>query len=287
MPAQHPAVRTDKRARRSGGTLALQKGLKPVGADKADVLAVGLRRIAQARVGGKGTQVRLGPFTDREEDVLQLFLGKAIEEVALVTVRVQAAQQLAQSAHRVGRGPGVVPGCNVVEAHGARPAEQALELDSLVAEDAGVGRPAGAAGIEKRLHDPPVEGLAEIEHVVGNTKVRRHLARIGDIIDRAAGAACRAIGSQGAAVVRRRTVALRPQPKRDTGHIVALAQQQDGSGTAVNTAAHAQQDPSRHQCPPPGQLSRSAPLPMRPRPWHPPPGQPLPGKPYPISRPTR
>src|SRR2546427_3681083 len=133
--------------------------------NEADLLAVGLVGDAQAVPAGDLPDLRFRVGADRKAQVRQLLLGEAREDIRLVLVPVDRAQEPVPAV----RGPvhaGVMPRGQELHADPADPAQEEIELDRLVAGDAGVrGAPAGVLPGEAAGDAPPAP-RPEAEHVM-------------------------------------------------------------------------------------------------------------------------
>ena len=144
-----------------------------VRSDEADILAVRLGRRAQAEPAGLRPHLGLGHLPHREEGAGQLVLTEHGQHVGLVLQRVRAPAQPEASLRR-GHTPGMVAGGHRVEAQGAGPLQQPVELEVPVALDAGVGRPALGMALDVRIDHPLLEFGSEIEDVVDKAQLLSH-----------------------------------------------------------------------------------------------------------------
>ena len=202
---------------------------------QAEVLALGLGGGAQAPAGGLGPGVLLGQFAQGEHQPIQLADRQVIEEIALILVRIEAAQQLGPAAaiarHRQGIGCVAGPHTGVVAGGDARdaplapgPLQHRAELDVAVAAGAGQRRDSLAVALHQEINDLRAEVLAEIDHVMGHAQL---LAQGGCIHQ--------AFGAAGALAAH--------QPQREPLHLPAGRRQQCGGEGAVDAAGQAHRHP--------------------------------------------
>ena len=94
MTTEDAAARIDEVARlgRDAAELAQEAHIVPVG-DEADVLRVGLLRVFKAEVCGEGADLRLAVRADGKQQMRELALRHLVEHIALILVRVHAAQE--------------------------------------------------------------------------------------------------------------------------------------------------------------------------------------------------
>ena len=194
----------------------------PVG-DEADVLRVGLLRVFKAEVCGEGADLRLAVFADGKQQMRELALRHLVEHIALILVRVHAAQEQVTARRSVEADAGVVPGGNIVEAVVERPVEHRAELQLAVAVQTGVRGAARAVFRDKMPHDLAAEKVAQVEHPVGDAHLRGDARGLLDVVGAAAGAG---------------TVLIMVQPQRDARNVIALLLQQENAGGAVHAAGH-------------------------------------------------
>lgn len=153
----------------------------------------------------------------------ELALRHLVEHIALILVRVHAAQEQVTARRRVEADAGIVPGGNIVEAVVERPVEHRAELQLAVAVQAGVRGAARAVFRDKMPHDLAAEKVAQVEHLMGDAHLRGDARGLLDVVGAAAGAG---------------TVLIMVQPQRDAGNSIALPLQQEDAGGAVHAAGH-------------------------------------------------
>ena len=108
--------------------------------------------------------------------------------------------------------------------------EQIDELHVLIAGDAGDRRLAGDIGARERLDHLFAEPRLVIEDVMGNPEPRGDVARVMDVLARAAGALA----------MRRRAVIV--ELHRQADDVVALARQQRRDDAGIDAARHRDDD---------------------------------------------
>ena len=224
VTTEDAAARIDEVARlgRDAAELAQEAHIVPVG-DEADVLRVGLLRVFKAEVCGEGADLRLAVFADGKQQMRELALRHLVEHIALILVRVHAAQEQVTARRSVEADAGVVPGGNIVEAVVERPVEHRTELQLAVAVQTGVRGAARAVFRDKMPHDLAAEKVAQVEHLMGDAHLRGDARGLLDVVGAAAGAG---------------TVLIMVQLQRDAGNSIALPLQQEDAGGAVHAARH-------------------------------------------------
>ena len=153
MLPEHAAVEVDDVAggRGLGPQLLDQAGIVAVG-DEADVLAVGLGGDAEARVLGEPPDLALGQVAEREAQIIELLARGAVEEIALVAIRVGGACNSARPS--LDDPPHIMAGREAVGAKLAREGDQIGELHPLVAQAQGTGVRPRAYSSAKRSITP-------------------------------------------------------------------------------------------------------------------------------------
>ena len=141
----------------------------------------------------------------------ELALRHLVEHIALILVRVHAAQEQVTARRSVE--------ADVVE----RPVEHRAELQLAVAVQAGVRGAARAVFRDKMPHDLAAEKVAQVEHPVGDAHLRGDARGLLDVVGAAAGAG---------------TVLIMVQPQRDARNVIALLLQQEDAGGAFHAARH-------------------------------------------------
>jgi hypothetical protein len=126
----------------------------------------------------------------------------------------------------------VVPGRERIGAEVQGELEQVLELDPLVAANAGDGRASGGVAVGEILNHRRPETLLEVEHVMRDVETLGDQARVPDVLAGAAGA----LAPEGAPVV--------VELERDTDHLIAGLGEQRGRARAVDAARHRDHDPA-------------------------------------------
>src|SRR5205085_2901926 len=108
--------------------------------------------------------LRLAQVAQRELGRAELVLREAREEVRLVLRLVDRAQQ--PRARPVALDARVVAGHDALGAERARPRDELLELESVVARDARDGRAARDVARDEGRDDLAIEALAQVHDVV-------------------------------------------------------------------------------------------------------------------------
>ena len=149
--------------------------------NKADILAFGLLGVDEALLGGNPAHVALLVQTrQRKNRARQTLLRKRIQKVTLVLFGVLAAMQLPGAVCRLACF-GVMARGDVVAAHVQRCIEQRAKLNVAVADNARIGRQPLLVGVHKELDHVAVEGLLQVEHMVGYPQALGDDLCIGDV----------------------------------------------------------------------------------------------------------
>ena len=119
-------------------------------------------------------------FADGKQQMRELALRHLVEHIALILVRVHAAQEQVTARRRVEADAGVVPSGNIVEAVVERPVEHRAELQLTVAVQAGVRGAARAVFRDEMPHDLAAEKVAQVEHILNAKGEKENLAFVGD-----------------------------------------------------------------------------------------------------------
>ena len=223
VTTEHRAVHVDDRTR-GGGHASIEERGATAACDETHVHALGLGRGTQPEPRRVRAHVGLGHLTDGQHRHRQRVGAEHREHVGLILRRVRTAAEF-RVAGVVAGDPRVMAGGDRVEAHGARPIEQATPLHRPVALDAGVRRSSGRVVGHVRVHDRRGELVGEVEHVVRDIELRRDPAGILHVRDRAA---------TGIAVAA-------PELEGDAGDLVAGIAHERGRDRRVDASAH------RHQ----------------------------------------
>ena len=223
--------RVDNRAGRRtlGPDLGDDLGVVAVG-HEADVLAVGLGRVPQARRFGQSAHLRLGHPAQRKAQVIELRLGGAVKKIRLVARRIEGAVQLRSV--RCHDPLDIVPGGKAIRPQFARHAEQVGEFRPHVAADAGHRRASSEVFVGELFDHVFAESAFMVEDIMGDTQPVGHGARIANVIARAACAlapGCRAI-----------IVKL----ERDADHLGPAGMGKRGDNRGIHPAAHCHDDPA-------------------------------------------
>ena len=104
----------------------------------------------------------------------------------MVLRRIEAAGQAVAAGAWVEDDAGIVAGGDGVAVQGARLGPEGVELDELIAADAGVRRAPLRVLVVEVVDDPLGEDLLEVEDIVGDAQQVRHLPCVLDGGQRAA-----------------------------------------------------------------------------------------------------
>ncbi len=148
-------------------------------ADEADAGRVLLGVGGQAGLARERAHVGLRQVADREQRRGELFLAEGVEEIALVLVRVAAAQQAVAAISQVGAR--VVAGGDPVGTERARVFEERLELDLAVAQHVGIRRAPGAIFGEEVFEDAIPVLAGEVARVERDAELAADAHRIGAV----------------------------------------------------------------------------------------------------------
>ena len=237
MPAEaRPAFIHDLARRLQSGPPRPDEAQVVVVGDEADLLAVRLVVDREVEPSGDRPDLGLRRAAHREQDVGQEIAAQAEEDIRLVLDRVDPSGHpsvsIGPSDH-----PGIVAGRHEVGPDLLAVRPELAELEPDVAEDAGVGGPAGRVFVGELLHDPGEVAL-EIEGV------ERDVEPIGDRpgVD---GVGRRAAGLG----LPLRVVAVGSRAHEEADDLVALLLEQVRGHRTVHPAAHRQHDPAAHRSP--------------------------------------
>ena len=165
-------------------------------------------------------------LTHRKEQPAKLVLRQREQHVGLVLPGVDSLEELEPG--RAAPYAGVVAGRDVVGVQEERPAKQEVELDLVVAGEAGVRSAAPVVLAAEVFDDVLLELALEVHDVVGNAYGLADAAGVVDVLDRAAALA----GSGEVAALDG------PEAHGDAHDIVALPLQQQGGHGGVYAPAH-------------------------------------------------
>ena len=156
--------------------------------DEADLLAIGLGGHRQSQLARQLAHLRLGVAAERKIRSRQLLLLQAEEKIGLILRTVRATAHLIAAGCIVEADARVMASGDARCAHALGQIEELIELDEVVAERAGDGRAARQIIVDKRLDDLLFEARLEVDHVIGDAQMLRDVARIVDVVERAASA---------------------------------------------------------------------------------------------------
>ncbi len=215
--------------------VGIEEGLhRAVMVGQAEILAFGLVRGSQTETLCLQPRVGFGELPERKYQPAQHRLRKVVEEVALVLVGIETAQQLMASRPRRRQRqdagivrmthPGVVARGDPFEpAFGGGPGEHRAELHLPVAAGTGEGGHPVLIALHQEINDPVLEMGAAVQHVMGNAQL---FADPGGIHQ--------SLGAAGSLAAH--------QPERQPLHLPARLQQQGGAEGAVDTAGETHRD---------------------------------------------
>src|SRR5581483_7130498 len=155
--------------------------------DEADLLALRLVGCHESELARPGAHLVLRHPAEGEERAAQELLRQGVEHVALVLARVEAAAEAPPATFRVAVAPHEVARRDGVGVEGVQPMENSLELDVLVAADAGVWRPSASVLVDEVLDHPLAEDVLEVQHVVRDADPVGDASSVLDRRERAAG----------------------------------------------------------------------------------------------------
>ena len=225
VPPEHPAVDMHDLPRpdRLGLQLLDQVRISTL-RHEADVLAVALVGDSEPEIAGNRPRRLLREVAQRKTQEVQLLPGRGEEEIALVALKIDRAEERAPTVD--GAGAHVVTGGHRSRIQLARGREQIGELHGLIAGNAGYRRfTLGIAPCE-RLDDGFPEARLIVEHVVRDAEAGRHLAGVVNVLS----------GAAGAAPVRRHAVVVKLQ--RDAYDIVTGMLHQRRGDRRIDAARH-------------------------------------------------
>ncbi len=221
----HDAAVRGLHGARGGGEVAVQEFAEGPFADEADPGRVLLLRVRKPDFLRDAAHFRFGKFPHGEDHLGDLLLREAVEEVALVLRRVDAAQKFDP---RVGHArAGVVPGRDHLRPHRHRMVEERAELDFRVAEDVGVGRAAGRILAQEVGEDALLVLLREVDGLDLDADHVRHGGRVEEVLT----------GRTVFAVV-----VILPVLHEEAGHVVALFLQEPRAHRRVDASGEADHD---------------------------------------------
>src|SRR5262245_14130154 len=109
-----------------------------------------------------------------------------------------------------------------------------MELDEVVAEDAGAWRFASQIARNERGDNRTFELIFEIQDIEGNAKMRGNTPGVPDVVERAAASGAAQIGR----ILALQRAALIPELHRQTNDFFAGISQHDSCGRRIYAAAH-------------------------------------------------
>src|SRR5215831_19245881 len=230
MTAEHAAGEVDNVA---GNRRARQQPLDHIGVaagrDETDILAVLLVGDRKAEAAREFAHLCLGLVAEWKAHEVELLTRGREQEIALVALLLTGAKERAGAAREPARHH-VVPGRERLGAELAGGREQVVELDRLVALDAGDRGLARRIALREAVDHRFLEAALVVEHVVRNTKIARDPAGIVDV----------AAGATGALAVGCLPMVVELQ--RDANHVVALGLEQRRGHRRIDAARHGDND---------------------------------------------
>ena len=196
---------------------------------KADVLAVGLVGVREAKFARQLPHPRLRHFAKRKPQARQLRARGGEQEIALVAIGVGGPVER-PPAPPVVAADDIMSRRQEIGAEVVRRVEEVGELQVLIAGDARHRRLAGDIGSGERLDHLLTKALFVIEHIVGNPETRRDVPRIMDIL----------AGAARAFAMRRLAVVIELHCNADD--VIAFGGQQRRRDRRVDAARHRDDD---------------------------------------------
>ena len=192
-------------------------------ADKTDTGGVFFLRGDQIQIFSNLAYFRLFQLADREQTLGNLFMAQRVEEVALIFIAIQTAQQLAFTIHI--RATHVVAGRNVVCAQVFRGEfQEGFEFDLFVTQDIRVWRTARFVLFKEEFKNVVPVFCGKVNSVQFDAELIAHGLRIGEI-------------RSGSAVFL--AIVFLPVLHEQALHLIALLLQQVGGNGGIDTAGHA------------------------------------------------
>ncbi len=149
--------------------------------DKADAGRIFLFRGDKVELFGNAAHFRFFQLANREQTLGDLLVAKGIEEVALIFVAIQTAQQLALASHVLTTHV-VTGGDKICAEIFSRELQERFEFDLFVAEDIGVGRATRFVLFEEMLKDVIPVFSGKVNFVQLHTQLVAHRLRIRQIV---------------------------------------------------------------------------------------------------------
>ena len=181
---------------------------------EADVLAVVLVGDGQLEFARQLARLCLCQLAERKAEQFKLLAGRAEQEIALVAILVARAEEPTAAAGQDARRDVVTRRQNL-RTEFARGVQEIVKFDRHVAVDAGDRRLAFDIALRETVDHRFLEAALVIEHVMRDADAVGNIARIVNILPRAAGAL---------AVLGRRAVVVKLQ--RNADHVVTFGLEQ-------------------------------------------------------------
>ena len=160
----------------------------------------------------------------------QLFLGQAIQHIALIFGTVRCFVQQVPSGGRILPDLGVMSGDYIIAAQNLGPAEKMVKFQIPIAVDAGIGSNAAFVAADKFRNDLFMEFCFCVENMKGHPQLPGDAPGIFHIVQRAAGACFFRVGNF-----------IVVQPHGGSHAVISCFQHQIGGNRAVHAAAHGYQ----------------------------------------------
>jgi hypothetical protein len=183
--SKNPAGAVNKGAfLRCPAGIVLYKGGVIAAGDKAYILAVLLAGVAKALFPGYVPHVVFGKFSQGEQGMGKLFLGEAVQKIALILFFVQGFFK--EKAVPVFFYAGIVAGNDIVKIKLPGPAEEAFKFDITVTVYAGIRGEAVFVGPYKTAYDLLFEFGRKVKHIVGHAYAGSYVPGVPHIAQGAA-----------------------------------------------------------------------------------------------------
>lgn len=201
-------------------------------ADEADFLALGFLSDGQAEATRKGADFGFGQSAEREADEAELVLVHGVEDVALVFLGVNGAEETVWFAGEwiAERDAGVVTGGEAIGTEEAGAVDEMAEFDVAVALQTGVGGATGGVFVDEAVDD-------------GLTELCFHIDGVERDADQGAGGASIVHGGDTAAGIDGVFgIGGREEAEVHADDAVAAFAHDQGGGGAIDAAAHGDDD---------------------------------------------
>ncbi len=179
MGSQYPAVGGDDFPL-FGGDVLIEEGLHgAVGFNQAKVLAFGFFGGGEVVLVGETAGFCFGDFPQREEGMGQHFLGEVVEEIGLVFVEVEGAEELVAIAPFVVLNAGIVAGGDAIAPpFGLGIGEHRAKFNGAIALGAGQGGDSGFVAGNEVVDDFCGKHIPAIDDVIGDLQLFADFRRV-------------------------------------------------------------------------------------------------------------